>query len=108
MNRPLDVHDVMIVITKTAFKYYLSTEHYHVDMLASGANIIPSFEMARVGVFHVESARPSILVSDEGIQYKERCSIGCESKQWELKELFVCRFVDRQGALRYTSSQRVL
>jgi hypothetical protein len=56
----------MRVITKSAFDCYLSSEEYHVDMLVSGSDRIPSFdEMARVGVFHVESAPPSILVPNE-------------------------------------------
>jgi hypothetical protein len=66
LNRPLDENDVMMVITKSAFDCYLSSEDYHIDMLASGANRIPSFdEMARTGVFHVEPVPPSVLVPNE-------------------------------------------
>ena len=62
----------MMVISKSALDCYLSSEDSHVDMLASGANSIPSFdEMARDGVFHVESAPPSVLVCDEASMDKE-------------------------------------
>ena len=51
-----------MIITKSAFDWFLS----------SGANRIPSFDqMARAGIFHVESARPSVLVSNEGSKDKE-------------------------------------
>ena len=53
-----NLNNVTTVITKSVFDYSLSSDDYHVDMLASGANRIPSFdEMARgADVFHVESA----------------------------------------------------
>jgi hypothetical protein len=59
----LDANNVMMVINKSVFDCYLYSDDYHVDMLASGADRIPSFdELARAGVFHVESAPPSVLV----------------------------------------------
>jgi hypothetical protein len=71
LNRQLDENDVMMVITKSAFDCYLSSEDYHVDMLVSGADRIPSFdEMARAGVFHVESVPPSVLVPYEASKDK--------------------------------------
>jgi hypothetical protein len=66
LNQPLDENDVMMVITKSTFDCYLSSEDYHVDMIVSGSDRIPSFdEMARAGVFHVESAPPFVLVPNE-------------------------------------------
>jgi hypothetical protein len=72
LNRPLNENDVMMLITKSVFDCYLSSEDYHVDMLTSGADRIPSFdEMARSGVFHVEEAPHSLLVSAEGSKAKD-------------------------------------
>jgi hypothetical protein len=75
LNRPLNENDVMMLITKSVFDCYLSSDDYHVDMLTSGANRIPSFdEMARAGIFHVESTPPFLLVSDEGSKDKDVAS----------------------------------
>ena len=58
LNQLLDAEDVTMLITKSVFDCYLSSEDYQVDMLSTVAARIPSFdEMARTGVFHIEQVR---------------------------------------------------
>jgi hypothetical protein len=72
LNRRLDADDVMTLFTKSVFYCYLHSEEYCFDMFTSGPNRIQSFDkVTRAGVFHVESARPCVLVSNEGLNDKQ-------------------------------------
>ena len=72
LNRRLDADDVMTLFTKSVFYCYLHSEEYRFDMFTSGPDRIQSFDkVTRAGVFHVESAHPCVLVSNEGSKDKE-------------------------------------
>ena len=106
LKRVLEDDDIMAVITKFTFDCYLSSEAYRIDMLRSGAEMIPSVdEMARAGVFYIEQA-PIVSVDDpkdKDVQALDTTTVNNGNSK---DSLFVTAWID--GALDDTEEYEVL